>query len=73
MGQADIVVQVLESGERKTLISGGSGARYVSSGHLVYAVAGTIHAVAFDPDRLEFRGKPAPVLEKASAGPVLGP
>ena len=34
--RARIVVQSLRSGERKTLIEGGSHARYVPTGHLVY-------------------------------------
>src|SRR5262249_44419125 len=43
--KAKIVVQTLSSGERKTLIEGGSDARYVSTGHLVYALGGTLFAV----------------------------
>jgi serine/threonine protein kinase len=61
--KADIVVQSLQSGVRKTLIHGGSDARYVPTGHLIYAVAGTLRAVGFDTDRLELTGKPVPVLE----------
>jgi eukaryotic-like serine/threonine-protein kinase len=61
--KADIVVQSIGSGARKTLIHGGSDARYLPSGHLVYAVAGTLRVVAFDVQHLEVRGKPTPVLE----------
>ena len=44
-----IVVQSLASGERKTLIDGGgSDARYVPTGHLVYALSGVLFAVPFD-------------------------
>ena len=39
--QARIVVQSLRSGERKTLIEGGSHARYVPTGHLVFARGGS--------------------------------
>ena len=39
MGRAQIVVQSLETGVRKTLIEGGSDARYVPTGHIVYASA----------------------------------
>ena len=38
----------LKTGQHKTLIRGGSQAEYVPSGHLVYAAAGTLHAVRFD-------------------------
>ena len=37
--QAQIVVQSLRTGERKVVLQGGSDARYVPTGHLVYALA----------------------------------
>ena len=40
------------TGTQKILMRGGSQARYVSSGHLVYVAAGTLRAVAFDLGRL---------------------
>ena len=46
-----IVVQSLTSGERKTVIMGGTDGRYLPSGHLVYAVAGSLFAVGFDSTR----------------------
>ena len=36
--EAQIVVQSVESGERKILWEGGSDARYVTTGHLIYAL-----------------------------------
>ena len=60
---ASIVVQSLGSGERKTLIDGGSDARYVPTGHLVYAVRGSLLAVAFDLKQLEVRSTPVSVVE----------
>ena len=38
--QAQIVVQSLETGVSKTLIEGGSDARYVPTGHIVYVIGG---------------------------------
>jgi hypothetical protein len=61
--KAHVVVQTLRSGERKTLIEGGSDARYVSTGHLVYAIGGTVFAVPFDVRRLEVTGGPVPMVE----------
>jgi serine/threonine protein kinase/Tol biopolymer transport system component len=61
--KARIVVQSLPSGDRKTLIDGGSDGRYVPTGHLVYAVSGSLFAVPFDVARLEVRGGPAPIVE----------
>ena len=60
---AQIVVQSLPSGERKTLIDGGSDARYLPTGHLVYALGGTLFAVPLDVGRLEVTGGPTPVVE----------
>jgi serine/threonine-protein kinase len=50
--------------EQKILIRGGSHARYVPTGHLVYGVAGTLRAVAFDLRRREVVGTPVPVVEQ---------
>ena len=58
-----IAVLDLRTGTSKVLIRGGSHAHYVRTGHLVYGVAGTLRAVAFDLGRLEVTGTPAPVLE----------
>ena len=58
----DLAVQSLETGERKILIPGGLNARYTSTGHLVFAQAGSLVAAPFDPERLEITGSPIPVL-----------
>jgi len=63
---ASIEVVVLATGERKVVHSGGSYARYVPSGHLVYANRGTLFAVPFDADRLEITGNPAPVVQNVT-------
>jgi serine/threonine protein kinase len=62
--QADARIEALDlqSGTRKVLLRGGSRARYVTSGHLVYAAGDVINAVAFNPDRLEPLGNPVPVV-----------
>jgi serine/threonine-protein kinase len=59
---AQVVAHSLETGERKTLVTGGSGARYIPTGHLVYAVGGTLFARAFDAKRLEVKGTAVPVV-----------
>ena len=46
----------------RSLVRGGSHAHYVASGHLVYAAAGTLRAVAFDLATLKTRGTPVPVV-----------
>ena len=60
---AQIVVQSLETGERKVLVNGGTDARYVPTGHLVYVRAGTLLAVPFDVARLEVIGGAVPIVE----------
>ena len=61
--EREIAVLDLRTGTSKVLIRGGSHAHYVPTGHLVYGVEGTLRAVAFDLERLEVVGTPAPVLE----------
>ena len=61
--KARIVVQAMASGESKTLVEGGSDARYLPTGHLVYAVDGALIAVGFDLQRLEVHGAREPVVE----------
>jgi eukaryotic-like serine/threonine-protein kinase len=61
---AQIALLDLRTGTSKVLIRGGSHAHYVSTGHLVYGVTGTLRAVAFNLGRLEVVGTPAPVLER---------
>ena len=63
---AQIVVHSLETGERKVLIEGGKGARYLSTGHLVYFFEGTLLAVPFDVEKLEVTGGPVPMTEGIS-------
>jgi eukaryotic-like serine/threonine-protein kinase len=60
---AQIVVQSLDSGERKVFVKGGRDARYLETGHLVYARSGALLAVPFDLARLEVRGGPVPLIE----------
>jgi serine/threonine protein kinase len=60
--EADVVAQHLGSGERRTLVSGGVGARYSASGHLLYAHEHDVFAAPFDPGTLEV-GNGVRVLE----------
>ncbi len=64
--KAHIVVQSLRSGARKTVIEGGSDARYVPTGHIVYALSGRVYAVAFDLQKLEVTGDAVSILEGVS-------
>jgi serine/threonine-protein kinase len=59
---AKVAVLDLATGVTRTVLEGGFGARYVDSGHLVYAAADALWAVRFDPVRLETGGAPVKVL-----------
>jgi serine/threonine protein kinase len=61
------VVQSLESGERKVVFDGGGGT-YLSTGHFVYEAEGSLFAVPFDLDKLEFAGGPVSVMEAGMFG-----
>ncbi len=61
--KAQVVVQSLRTGERKTLVEGGSDARFLPTGHIVYALGGVVFAVRFDPRKLQVIGGPVPVIE----------
>jgi Tol biopolymer transport system component len=69
--QARIVVRSLDTGDQRTLIDGASHARYVSSGHLVYAKGATIWAATFNIEKLEIEGRGVPVIEGV-AGDDMG-
>ena len=68
--KARIVVQSLTSHERKTLFENGSDARYLPTGHIVYAVGGSLFAVAFDLQRLEVGGPKVPMIEGVRRSPA---
>ena len=62
LDQAQVAVLDLRTRTQTVLIRGASDARYVSSGHLLYAAEGTLRAVAFDLARLVIVGTSAVVL-----------
>ena len=72
---AQIVVQSLASGDRTVLIEGGRSARYVPTGHLVYALNGTLLAQGFDLDQRTVQGGAVALVDgvrsTASSGVVM--
>jgi serine/threonine protein kinase/Tol biopolymer transport system component len=71
-GDPQVAIQSLGTGERRTLVQGGTYPRYASSGHLIYAQRGTLTAVPFDPLRLTVAGAAVPVLEGVLQSPTNG-
>jgi serine/threonine-protein kinase len=61
--KAHIVVQSLKSGQKTTLIEGGSDGRYLPSGHIVYARGGVLYGIPFDVRQLRTTGGPVPMLD----------
>ena len=53
-----------QSRQSKVLIRGGTQAEYAESGHLIYASAGGLSAVRFDPVKLEVVGDPVQVVDQ---------
>jgi len=70
---ADIIVETIATGERKTLVRGGIDGRYLPTGHLLYARDGVLLAQAIDLDRLELKGGFAVLVDgvATSAGPTF--
>jgi eukaryotic-like serine/threonine-protein kinase len=68
--QAQILVQSLKSGERKVLFEGGRDARYVPTGHILFASDTTLLAVAFDAKNLKVTSGPVPLLEGVRRPPA---
>jgi serine/threonine-protein kinase len=58
-----IAVLDLRTGQRKTLIRGGSQPEYAETGHLVYAAGRSLTAVRFDLERLAVQGDPVLLVE----------
>lgn len=59
---ANIVLLSRKTGKRKILLHGGSDARYIPTGHIVYVLRNTLFAVPFDLERQEIEGSPVPIL-----------
>ena len=69
---AKIAVLVRKTGEVRTLLEGGSMARFCPPGHLLYARSRSVLAVPFDPKGLRITGEPFPISEKIAGDPSSG-
>ena len=52
----------LNTGRRRSILKGGTYARYVPTGHIVYADNNMLYAIPFDIERLEITGSAVPVV-----------
>jgi serine/threonine-protein kinase len=71
-GRFNIAVQTLTSGERKVVVQSAYDARYVPSGHVVFARNSAILAVPFDLQRLAVTGPPVTLVENVEDFAVDG-
>jgi len=70
--EATVATLSLKTGKIKRLFTGGSFARYLPTGHLVYMLDQKLMAVAFDLDRLEVVGTPVKLLESVTYNVYFG-
>jgi serine/threonine-protein kinase len=61
--KANVILQSMDDGQQRVLLSGAADARYVGTGHLVYMKTGTLTAVPFNPQSLEVTGAPMALIE----------
>ena len=66
---ARAAIHVFDTGETRDLFEG-IGARFVSSGHVVFGRQGQLWAVAFDPVSLRTRGSARPVRDDVAFSPT---
>jgi serine/threonine-protein kinase len=66
--RAQVVVQSLETGTRRTVVAAGSNGRLLPSGHLVYLSDGLLFAARFDLETHEMTSEPVPVVEGVTRG-----
>jgi WD40 repeat protein/predicted Ser/Thr protein kinase len=69
---ATIELQSVDGKTRRTLVQGGTFARYLSSGHLIYTNKQTLLAAPFDASSLQLKGASVPVLEGVHYTPNIG-
>ena len=69
---AAIAVYSLKTGARRTVIERATMARFAGRDRIVFARAGDLYAIDFDPDRLETVGEAVPVIEDVGGDPSSG-
>ena len=60
------------TGERRTIIERANMARFAGRDRIVFARAGNLYAVGFDPESLRTVGEPSPVIEDVGGDPSSG-
>jgi serine/threonine-protein kinase len=63
----ELQILELDTKRQRSLVQGSAG-RFVSTGHIVFERGGTLWGVAFDPDGLDVRGSPVPLVQSLREG-----
>jgi serine/threonine-protein kinase len=72
LAEAKVAVLDVTSGATRTVMEGAYAARYIESGHLVYAAADGLWGTRFDVSRLETQGVPVELLRGVTIETVGG-
>jgi serine/threonine-protein kinase len=72
MDDSRIAVADLATGRHHTVLEGGTDARYLPTGHLLYERGGSVLAVPFDAGRLRVTGPPMTLLASVLSGLING-
>jgi serine/threonine-protein kinase len=62
--EASIGAVRLDTGERKIVLQGGFGARYLPTGHMVFGRGDALYVIGFDPEKLETYGDPVKLVSE---------
>lgn len=68
-GEPRLVAASILTGEERTLVEGGFGARFSRTGHLVYAQRGGLFAAPFDVEKLKFTMQPSRIASDVLIDP----
>jgi serine/threonine-protein kinase len=71
LDNAEIVAKSLKTGERKVVLTGGTDARYVQSGHLLYVRGNALYAAPFDLSAMTVTGGGLPVVDGLSRSLIV--
>jgi serine/threonine-protein kinase len=71
LDNAEIVALSLKTGQRKVILAGGSDARYVQSGHLLYVRGDALYAAPFDRSTMTVTGAGLPVVDGLSRALIV--
>jgi serine/threonine-protein kinase len=70
--RANIEAVILATGERRVVMQNASMARYIPTGHLVFARGGSLHAIKMDIDTLTTQGTPQQLVQGVAGDLTTG-